>query len=643
MFGISSNSKEALGQTVEDIFDRIALQLLGNIPKLQNKKQLILSYQPNFGLPHLFVQGMANKAPNEIEKDVLKSMLESAYGYIESLKNKTKSDITEQLDGLAREARLGKRKISKEEVQSILNKEFKRAKSHMAAIAEQEGTKFRNLGSMMDIARVSSSLGDADPTVFFVVVRDNVLCNECRRLHLMPDGVTPRLYKLSELKQGYHKRGEDSPSAFGLHPHCFTGDAKLHTSIGLKSFKELYESQQSVEVFVDNRVKNRRIGNNQHGELIPGSVWLDRHAKGTTKKKAVPIYDTGKQECLSITLSNGMELKVSTGHEMWVDDDENGKKIRADQLKIDDKIPLVSGECGYGTDSFPELAELMGNLMGDGTIGKDTALWNFFGNDIEYGEKLFEIAKKYRSNNSNYSEKMTIKDCDEKYNVSRSTFNSTILRNIFVNEFGLSKKPRRVPGRLFSADKSTIIAFLRGLYAADGHSEKSPSIVLGQNDKEFLKEIQLLLSNIGLISSLHKHGEECYKKITYANRDVFTTKRKACWRLAISGWEQCAIFAKEIGMGVATKQSVLLKRLQETEGKCKHGSWRTAKVISIEKIGIQQTYCTTEPMTNTLTVNGIVTGNCRCTLTYLSRGFGFKEGKLKYQEEGFDAYQEQRA
>lgn len=243
MFGISSNSKEALGQTVEDIFDRIALQLLGNIPKLQNKKQLILSYQPNFGLPHLFVQGMANKAPNEIEKDVLKSMLESAYGYIESLKNKTKSDITEQLDGLAREAQLGKRKISKEEVQVILNKEFKRAKSHMAAIAEQEGTKFRNLGSMMDISRISSSLGDSDPTVFFVVVRDNVLCKECRRLHLMPDGVTPRLFKLSELKQGYHKRGEDSPSAFGLHPHCRCTLTYLSRGFGFKEGKLKYQEE----------------------------------------------------------------------------------------------------------------------------------------------------------------------------------------------------------------------------------------------------------------------------------------------------------------------------------------------------------------------------------------------------------------
>ena len=73
---------------------------------------------------------------------------------------------------------------------------------------------------MMDISRTASGAGEYDPSVYFVVVKDDRTCKECIRLHLMPDGVTPRIWKFSELKQGYHKRGEDNPSAFGLHPHC---------------------------------------------------------------------------------------------------------------------------------------------------------------------------------------------------------------------------------------------------------------------------------------------------------------------------------------------------------------------------------------------------------------------------------------
>lgn len=220
MIGLSSKLKEAIDAVVEDIFDNIAISFVGDIPKLREKKRLIISGQPNLGLAHLFVQAMGNKAPNPLERDVLKSLLEGSYGYIESLKAKTRANVTERIDGLAREAALRKQKMREEDVQAVISEELKKAKSHMQAIVESESTKLRNLGSMMDISRVASGIGDADPTVFFVVIKDETTCNECLRLHLMPDKITPRLWKFSELKQGYHKRGEDAPSAFGLHPHC---------------------------------------------------------------------------------------------------------------------------------------------------------------------------------------------------------------------------------------------------------------------------------------------------------------------------------------------------------------------------------------------------------------------------------------
>jgi hypothetical protein len=220
MIGISSSSKEKIAAVVEDMFDNIALHFIGDIPRLRNKKMLVISSKPNLGLSHLFVQAMANRTPNSIEKDVLKSLLESAFNYIESLKQRTKSNVTERIDGLIRESKLQNRKPDEREIQDILADELQKSKSHLKAIAESEATKLRNLGTMMDITRVAASIGDNDPTVFFVVVKDGATCKECIRLHLLPDQVTPRLWKFSELKQGYHKRGEENPSAFGLHPHC---------------------------------------------------------------------------------------------------------------------------------------------------------------------------------------------------------------------------------------------------------------------------------------------------------------------------------------------------------------------------------------------------------------------------------------
>jgi polyhydroxyalkanoate synthesis regulator phasin len=235
MIGISSSGKEEIGKIVEDMFDRIAMQFIGNVPRLRHKKLLVLSAKPNLNLAHLFVQSMANKEPNIFESDALKSMLESSYGYIESLKNKTRSNVTEQIDGLAKEVKARGGRLTAEDLKAVLDEEMRKAKAHLRTIAEAESSKLRNVGKLMDITRVSSSLGDPDPTVFFVVVKDANLCHECKRLHLMSDMVTPKVWKFSELRQSYHKRSDNVPSAFSLHPHCRCSISFLGRGFGFKN------------------------------------------------------------------------------------------------------------------------------------------------------------------------------------------------------------------------------------------------------------------------------------------------------------------------------------------------------------------------------------------------------------------------
>lgn len=249
MFGLSNRVKESINLVVEDAFDSIALDFIGDIPKLKNKKRLVISSERNFGLANLFVQAMGNRTPNPLEQDFLAGLLNSSHAYIESLKNRTMANVTERLDGLAREANLRNEKMKEEDVQAAIAEELGKAKAHMKAIVESESTKTRNLGHMMDITRVAADLGDSDPTVFFVVFKDQSTCRECVRLHLMPDGTTPRLWKFSQLKQGYHKRGEDNPSAFGLHPHCRCTMVYLSKGFGFDDMGKLKYKREGYDAY----------------------------------------------------------------------------------------------------------------------------------------------------------------------------------------------------------------------------------------------------------------------------------------------------------------------------------------------------------------------------------------------------------
>lgn len=242
MKGISSTGKDRINSIIEDMFDKIALQFLGNIPKLKNKKFLVISHQSNLGLANLFVQAMQNKTPNAIEQDALKSLLDSAHNYIESLKNKTKSSLTERIDGIVRDASVRKEKPSQALIDLAVKEEMQKASNHLKVILEAESTKLRNLGTLMDISRVASNVGDSDPMVATIEPKDGKTCQYCLKNHFTEDG-NPRVFRFSELKHGYVNTAEKKAgvvSLYGQHPNCRMVISYIAKGFGFKDGKLTY-------------------------------------------------------------------------------------------------------------------------------------------------------------------------------------------------------------------------------------------------------------------------------------------------------------------------------------------------------------------------------------------------------------------
>jgi hypothetical protein len=219
MHGISTSSKQQIDKVVSDLFDKTALRLLGPIPKLHHKKITLLGFAEGITLAALFIQALNNRWLNNTEQDVITGILGGAFGYIEALKSKTTSAISERIDGLAREARIAKTPIPESKLNEVIQEELGKARSGMERIAASEATKTRNLGALMDITKKAGEMGEKDPVVAFLTIMDNVTCQECIKMHLMPDRVTPKLWKLSELSGGFYRRGDSVPSIVGLHPH----------------------------------------------------------------------------------------------------------------------------------------------------------------------------------------------------------------------------------------------------------------------------------------------------------------------------------------------------------------------------------------------------------------------------------------
>lgn len=183
-------------------------------------KQIYIGAKPRVSLPSLFE---AASAEERVRADarLLEGLLDIADGYIEAQRNQTKARTVKAVEAWLNEAQA---EGVKTDLQTVLGGEleqvFGKVTSDMHRIVATEATAARNTGTLDGIVRVNASQGIEDPIVYFVVVRDDSLCAECKRLHLLDDETTPRLWYLSELRHSYHKKGDDAPSLNGEHPHC---------------------------------------------------------------------------------------------------------------------------------------------------------------------------------------------------------------------------------------------------------------------------------------------------------------------------------------------------------------------------------------------------------------------------------------
>lgn len=231
----------------------MSLQLLGEIPSLKNKKSIIFTSKPDLTLAHLFVRSLESDNLLPAEEEALKNLLSTAEEYISSLRSKTKAQVLERVESYVKEKNLKREKPSTVDMKNHISDVFVKAKSHMKTIAEAESTKARNMGRALQIGKVAASQGEKDPSAYFVVVRDGKTCSECIRLHLQEDGVTPRVWKLSEIKFSYHKKGENNPSIAGIHPHCRCSLVFLPKGYGFKEGKVDWISEEHDEYLKQRR------------------------------------------------------------------------------------------------------------------------------------------------------------------------------------------------------------------------------------------------------------------------------------------------------------------------------------------------------------------------------------------------------
>jgi hypothetical protein len=215
LLSLTKRALRLISNSVDGVFRRIKWRVLGpnySAPIEDGK----IKHIKRWSLPGLYHSAAAEEGVEPNEK-MLHGLMTIASGYLDAEAERAKAKITHAVaTALNKDPYAAFDDILIEEMEPVWASTIEA----VTKIVDTEGTTARNMGTLEGVAQAGAILGNDDPHVFFIPVRDDDLCKECKRIHLLPDGKTPRVFKMSEVSTGYHDRGTETPSVSGLHPHC---------------------------------------------------------------------------------------------------------------------------------------------------------------------------------------------------------------------------------------------------------------------------------------------------------------------------------------------------------------------------------------------------------------------------------------
>lgn len=230
---------------VDDVYDRIKARFLNEKYK---KKGIEFTFR-NDTLEDFF-RDIAEREGVEPDKDTLATLKEVAGSYLDASRERAKAQVIQAVQAVIRESVLsGETPNVRVAIQGQMSKIWGDATTHVHSILDSEVNTAKNVSILEGITQYNAKIGVDDPVVFFIIVRDGAVCSECVRLHMMPDGVTPRLWYMSEVGSGYHKKGDPNPKLGGLHPHCRCQMSTLLLGYGFNaSGKVTYVAKDHSEI-----------------------------------------------------------------------------------------------------------------------------------------------------------------------------------------------------------------------------------------------------------------------------------------------------------------------------------------------------------------------------------------------------------
>lgn len=200
--------------TIEDMFFHLKARLLGKYftgPKIyfevveQTNPLETLEGVYNFTYNMLYGAG-AKPNPKRV-----KQLMKITGNYLDAERLRTVNHVLNAIESAK----------TFDDVKEVVEKQMEKTNGYVNMLV---GNEIRNIQANAEkegIEKLGAAIGVEDPVVCKLGVVDDKLCKYCRPLwHTDENPMIPKVYKLSELKDGYMNHKDPQPTILASHPSC---------------------------------------------------------------------------------------------------------------------------------------------------------------------------------------------------------------------------------------------------------------------------------------------------------------------------------------------------------------------------------------------------------------------------------------
>jgi len=439
-------------------------------------------------------------------------------------------------------------------------------------------------------------------------------------------------------------------------PCSLTGETRVFTPKGLIRLDELVASatltRQMPTVFIDRRAQDKKGIDIVAADRVAFTgikpIWRVETSsgfvlRGTCDHKVkvlnCPHFDPEHQSCgwkrIDELRPQDLLALSDLNDESWV---EKVFSERSWELQIDGSfIQPRRRDAHYHLINIPgrwteDLAYLLGYAVGDGsyTNHRKPRDGHLHSKRLDLHMNLQE-APELRAIFSRLTQKLLGKECTVKTRSGTQHAGVSIFAAPFqrlLQQLGLEPEKgveKHVPEMIFRAPKEITVAFLRGLFDADGtvsNPSQHPMISLSSISKRLLQEVQLLLLQFGIFSSVTVYKAEAKKRststtfryVTVGGEERVYTSKHDVYKLCITSYPCLERFARYLGSALLAKQKKIEDLLAHRRSASRSVTTTTKVVRVVQEDICEPVYDLTVLDTKSFIGSGLIVSNSEIPL-----------------------------